>query len=331
MYTHQEERSVESVCYQQEHIQEALEVIQEKFNHYFQEFIEHEAGYGISEKRAKEIANSLGMASSKNKNKIDTKLNFNNIINNFIGEFEKDRKKYIEIFDEESLEEYEEDSSMFKSIVLRNECPIIHSTLHSNAKELDKYKKDFNCSDAEDLITVISNLFYFSKEYYNEIYDKNGYEQIDNYEALKMSDLDTEDYSVYGVIGGGIRSHMLYKVCPEVFSNRSRNALWAMWYLTDKEIFDCEYDSEFLMIDKKKDGYITQQNYFYPYELFSFYAFKVYLLLKQKAIENGVYLNPEYRYVIVDAFLSFIANQHNDEISLLKQNIKNGGYGYGHV
>lgn len=99
-----------------------------------------------------------------------------------------------------------------------------------------------------------------------------------------------------------------------------------MWYLTNKSKFECKQDSEFLMIDIEKS--ITQQNYFYPYELFSFYAFQIYLLLKQKAIENEVYTNPEYRYVIVDAFLSFVASQHDDEISLLKSNIKDGGYGY---
>lgn len=41
-----------------------------------------------------------------------------------------------------------------------------------------------------------------------------------------------------------------------------------------------------------------------------------------------VYLNPKYRYVYVDAFLGFIADKHKDEITLLKQQIKNGGLGY---
>ena len=119
---------------------------------------------------------------------------------------------------------------------------------------------------------------------------------------------------------------MLYKVHPSVFSNRSRNALWALWFLTDKEKFGCVKDSEFLMIDI--DKVITQQNYFYPYELFSYYAFKISILLEEKAKGIGTYIDPNYRYVIVDAFLSFVSNHHSEEIDLLKRNIKDGGHGY---
>jgi hypothetical protein len=102
------------------------------------------------------------------------------------------------------------------------------------------------------LLNVVINFCYFGKEYYNNFYDENTYDKINNYSDLNMSILDTEGYTVYGVIGGGIKSQMLYKVFPAVFSNRSRYALWAMWYLTDKLKFECKQDSEFLMIDLKK-------------------------------------------------------------------------------
>ena len=80
------------------------------------------------------------------------------------------------------------------------------------------------------------------------------------------------------------------------------------------------------MIDVDKS--ITQQNYFYPYELFTFYAHQIFQMLRLKAEENDVYLDPESRYIIVDAFLAFIAEQHKDEISLLRQQIREGGFGY---
>lgn len=229
-------------------------------------------------------------------------------------DFEKDRDKYVAIFDEEALEEYEDDPQYFKSTVLKNECPIIHSTIHNKrAKELDKYRYEFNISDSNELLTVVYNLYNFAEEYYNNFYDEDIYDDIDNYKDLQISDLDTEDYTVYGVIGGGIKSHMLYKVYPSVFPNRSRDAIWALWYLSDKKTFECKQDSEFLMIDVEKS--VTQQNYFYPYELFTFYAHQIFQMLKQEAHENNVYLDSENRYIIVDAFLTFIAEQHDEEIS----------------
>ena len=119
---------------------------------------------------------------------------------------------------------------------------------------------------------------------------------------------------------------MLYKVYPAIFPNRSRDAIWALWYLTDKKTFDCKQDSEFLMIDINK--FITQQNYFYPYELFAYYAHQIFQMLKEKAESIDVYFDPAYRYVIVDAFLGFVAKKHDDEISILKQQIRDGGFGF---
>lgn len=211
--------------------------------------------------------------------------------------------------------------------MLKNECPIIHSTIHNKrAKELDKYRYEFNISDPNDLLNVVSNLYNFAEEYYHETYDLETYDQINNYEELGYGILDTDDYTVYGVIGGGIKTHMLYKVYPAVFPNRSRDAIWALWYLTDKNTFGCKQDSEFLMIDINK--FITQQNYFYPYELFAFYAHQIFQMLKEKADQNDVYLDPEYRYVFVDSFLGFVAKKHDEEISFLKQQIRDGGFGY---
>ena len=189
------------------------------------------------------------------------------------------------------------------------------------------YRYEFSIAAPDNLLSVVSNLSRFAKEYMEEFYNEENYDEpIYYYDDLELGDIDTEDYTAYGVIGGGIKSHMLYKVQPSAFPNRSRNALWALWYLSGKKTFGCEMDSEFLMIDVDKS--ITQQNYFYPYELFSYYAFHIYALLKEKAEELGVYIDPGYRYVAVDRFLDFIAKEHDDEISFLKSQIKDGGFGY---
>lgn len=326
MYAHQEERSVEEVCYKINHIDKVIESINNTFKKYFDKFIMLEAGRIASEEEIKRLAEKFGVENVKEKKKIDISQKFKNLLAESIEDFEKDRKKYEAIFDEESLEEYEDDPQYFKSTVLKNECPIIHSTLHNKrAKELDKYRYEFSIAKSQELLSVVSNLYNFADQYINNYYDENLYDNIVKYEDLRISLLDTDDYTVYGVIGGGIKSHMLYKVYPATFPNRSRDAIWAFWYLTDKKKFDCKQDSEFLMIDIDKS--ITQQNYFYPYELFVFYAHHIFKLINQEARENGVYIDLNYRYVIVDAFLSFVANEHKEEIDFLRQQIREGVYG----
>ncbi|MBC2457014.1 hypothetical protein [Clostridium beijerinckii] len=327
MYTHQEERAVEEVCYDLSHIQQVIEVINNKFEEYFEEFIKLEGGNAISEENIKKIAKKLGVENIKSKNNADVKSVFKNIVVESIEDYEKDRAKYQAIFDEESLEEYEDDPQYFKSTVLKNECPIIHSTIHNKrAKELDKYRYEFNVSSPRELLTVVSKLSHFADQYYNKYYDSEEYDKVTDYKELGVSDLDTGDYTVYGVIGGGIKSHMLYKVYPAIFPNRSRDSIWGLWYLTDKKKFGCKQDSEFLMIDIDKS--ITNQNYFYPYELFTFYAHQIFQLINGKAKKHEVYIDLEYRYVIVDRFLSFIAKQHDEEIDLLRRQIKEGEFDY---
>ena len=72
---------------------------------------------------------------------------------------------------------------------------------------------------------------------------------------------------------------------------------------------------------------VTQQNYFYPYQLFAFYAFEIYKMLRDKATQLDVSIDTAYRYVIVDAFLEFIAMEHDSEISFMKSKIRDGDSG----
>lgn len=326
MYTGIDNSGVEDICYEEDHIQEVLDEIKANFNEYFTPFLDSVAGNGISYADFKKLQRKFGAVDEREVGKKDLARNFKMIIQESLDDFESDRKDYIAIFDEELLDDYDEDAETFKSKVLRNECPIIRKTLaNKKAKELDKYRAQFKVADAEMLLNVVYNLCIFGEDYVDK-YDRADYEKIRNYEELGMELLDTDDYTAYGVIGGGIKTHMLYKVHPEQFPNRSRSAIWALWYLTKKKTFGCKTDSEFLMIDVKKS--ITQQNYFYPYQLFAFYAYELYKLLNEKARKYRVDITPEFRYVIVDSFLNYIADQHDGEISFLKAQIKDGGMGY---
>lgn len=327
MYSHLSERSIEPVCYELEHIEKVISIIESNFLDYFDDFIKLEAGHAVSSVEIEKAAKKIGVQDVKKKEKSNLEVSFKQIIAQAIEEFEKDREKYQAIFDQDALKEYDDDPQYFKSTVLKKECPVIHSTIfNKQAKVLDKYRRDFKISDPKELLIVVTNLCEYAQWYNNEFYDSDGYDLIETYHELELEDLDTENYSVYGVIGGGIKSHMLYKIFPSLFPNRSRSAIWALWYLTGKSKFDCEYDSEFLMIDVEKS--ITQQNYFYPYELFGFYAYRIFQLLNQKATDNNVYLDPQYRYIYVDAFLTFVAKQHENEISFFGQQIKDGGWSY---
>lgn len=318
---------IEDICYEPEHMNQVTEEIRKQFDHYFDLYLETEAGSRITAEKFLEIAAALGSSKTPIKKATDKSKAFKNIIKEAIANYEKDRDSYLEIMDDEALEEHEEDPPNFKNTVLKNTCPIIRLTLQNKrAKELDKYRAEFRRSDPNELLTVVSNLSSFASEYAADFYDEDNYDSITSLEGLGLSPLDTEEYTVFGVIGGGIKSHFLYKANPAVFPNRGREAIWAFWYLTNKKNFNCEQDSEFLMINLSKNN--TQQNFFYPYELFSFYAFQIYKMLKEKAEKLDVYLDPGYRYVFVESYLSFVARLHSEEIDFLKSAFKEDSYGY---
>jgi len=327
VYAFHEDRSVESICYEQDHINKVLEVIKETFSKYFEDFLVYGDSAIPSSSDIQGVADALGIDAVVKKKSKDKAQCFKNILIQGLTDYESDRQNYLDILDEDALEEYLDDPPYFKSKILKDECPIIRYTIYNrSAKALDKYRRDFSISDANELLSVVTNLYNFAVNYIENEYDPRNYDEIDEYKGLVFSDLDSDSCTVYGVIGGGIKSHILYKFNPSVFPNRSRMAIWSLWYLSNKKVFDCECDSEFLMIDVKES--ITQQNYFYPYELFAYYAHQIYQLLKAEADDLGVYLNPDYRYVIVDSFLSFVANSHISEIDELTKQLKENDHGH---
>lgn len=319
---------IEDICYEEAHIQQVLREIAGNFDGYFTEFLDSTGGAGISCARLAELQKSIGLDKriTQNNRKGARTEKYRKIAADAIAGFERDRQSYLDLLKEENLEEYGDDVYAFKAKTLQNDCPIIRLTLHSQARELDKYKKAFKLSDPQRLYDVVCSLREFACKYAREAYDPGAYDRISSYEELGMAPMDTEACTVYGVIGGGIKSHLVYKLYPGLFPNRSRAALWALWYLSGKKSFGCEMDSEFLMIDVDKT--VTQQNYNYPYALFSYYAYELYKMLKARAAELETHPPDEYRYVMVDAFLSFVAGQHEEEIALFKAQLRDGGYDY---
>lgn len=317
MYTNDHEHMVEDKCYQVSHIQKVVNKIKQNFQNYFEQFLASQQSH-IPQERVDELHDKFIVDDNGKYLILDRSRACQELFEEAISDFKKDRKIYQDLFNQELLEEYEDDPQQFKARALKIDTPIIRKTLQNvYAEQLDKYRAAFARANAMDLLTFVMRLSKFSEDYVKNKYNAEKFEDLVYYKDFDLTILDTEMYTVHGVIGGGIKSTMLYKNYPEVFSCRSRLAVWALWYLVGKEKFGCNMDSEFLMIDLKKNS--TQQNYFYPYELFEFYALQIYILIKGAAKQLGVKVDNKYRLVYVDAFLSFIGLDHIGEINFLSK------------
>jgi hypothetical protein len=231
-----------------------------------------------------------------------------------ISEFEKDQLRYKELFDLDTLDSYSYDPNSFKAD-LRRKCPIIHGALFSQAKAMEKYKKDFKLTPGARMLGVTTNIVQFGHDFI-EGFDWQEYILTDSPTKLGVSELDEESYTAYGVIGGGIRSHFLYNLYPQAFPNRGQNAIWAFFFLVNRQDYGFASGSEFLMIEP--DGTGTHQNYYYPYDLFSFYALQLMKKLEEESKDQGYNLLDQYRYVYLNTFLDHITAIHREDINCLK-------------
>jgi len=306
---------IDPKAYDEAHIDDVLKEIGRNFTRYFDSF----SGTSKNTKMDQALS-KLGShfkVDIRKEQSIDRKSALEDKFEIAIDEFESDRQRYKEILDLEALEEDSEDPPAFKDH-LRSHCPIIHRCLWSKAKEMEKYKAAFNQANALDMVNTVCNIAEFGQRFMGT-FDEDKHEIAEHVSDLRFSDLLEEDYTVYGVIGNGIRSHFLFKLFPEAFPNRSQNSLWALYYLVGNNTFGFKEDSEFLMIDV--DNNITQQNYHYPYDLFGFYALKLFLMIKHVCEKYGVVISSIHRYVYLDAFIEYIADYHIDEILELKKKI----------
>lgn len=228
--------------------------------------------------------------------------------------WEEEHPAYVAFLDLEALQERKDDPNAFKG-ALHSQCPIIRRSLNSPAEETKKYKKDFSRGRGQDPRTKTINIVSFGEQYVQH-FDDAAYENAEEVEELGLAELQKEGSVVYGVIGGGIRSHFLYMLHPRAFPNRSRKAVWALYFLSGQQDFGFHDGSEFLMINRKKSS--TLQNYHYPYDLFAFYSLKVYGMLKEAYAELKTSLRNDRRYVYLDAFFNFIHDHHQRDINAIQ-------------
>lgn len=319
---------IEDICYDQSHIDTVWKEIKSEIPNYLNQYIDTEGGNIIEDKEAEKLAEKFGSTSKPKSKEKNSKKVLERLLKEAIEDFEKERKIYQDILDIEALDEYSEDVNSFKNTILKNQIPIIRKTLQNKqAKELDKFRKAFNNSQPKELYDVVRNIVELANEWRYDLEDwYKNFEQIKNCDELGYYEMDNEECTAFGVIGGGIKSMFIYKLFPEIFPYRSREAVWALYYLSNKKKFGCLEDSQFIMINVEEGT--TQQNFYYPYGLFGFYALKIFNQLKELYSKQGISLPIEYRFVVVDSFLSFVSRSHQEEIDLLKQNSNNYHYDY---
>jgi hypothetical protein len=227
-----------------------------------------------------------------------------------IERHQKEQEAYQKYLDLQVLEEYAFDPNAFKGFTKKN-CPIIQRCLWSQDEIMKSYKIAFNNVSGQDLLEAVSMIAEFGRLYVNEFSDQQ-HEHADSPSDLGLETLNEPEYGTLGVIGYGVQSSFLYGLYPRCFAHRSQNAVWSLYFLSNRKEFGLQDGSEFLMIHQDQGR--IEQNYFYPAQLFAYYALKTYLLLKEGCHDLGIGFNDDFRYIYLSVFNDFVAEKHREDI-----------------
>jgi hypothetical protein len=231
-----------------------------------------------------------------------------------IREYQKERDAYQSYLDLEALEEFSLDPNAFKNHT-RKYCPIIRRCLNSQDEVMKQYKQSFNAVSGRELLDAVRNIAEFGRDYVDQFRDQS-HEAASSPSDLGLDLLNDKKYGATGVIGYGVQSSLLYGLNCREFAHRSQNAVWALYFLSNRKDFDLEDGSEFLMVHANEGT--VEQNYFYPAQLFGFYSLRVFQMLKAACKELGIDLFDSYRYIYLSAFCDHIGDIHRDDIQTYK-------------
>lgn len=237
------------------------------------------------------------------------------VFNKGVREHGKEQEAYTEYLGLEALAEFEYDPAAFKGQT-RTQCPIIRRTLNSPDEIFDVYRRKFNEVSGRQLLDTVHNIAEFGIRYVAHFNDER-HENAVTYGDLGLEPLNEEKYGCGGVIGYGIQSSLLYGLYPRNFAHRSQNAVWSLYFLSGRKDFGLKDGSEFLMVQPKLGT--CEQNFFYPAELFGFYALKVFKILQSGCQDLGVTLYDHYRYIYLSQFCDHVAETHREGINTYKR------------
>jgi hypothetical protein len=230
---------------------------------------------------------------------------------------QKEQPKYQNYLDLEALDEFESDPNSFKQETRRN-CPIIRRCLMSQEEIMKTYQIKYSMVDGEELLHTIYNIGLFGEEYVDDFNHKQ-HEASKSCADLGLEKLSEGLYTSSNVVGYGIQSTLLYSLYPFAFAHRSQKAMWSLYFMSGRKDFGLgsKEGSEFLIA--QPDYGTCEQNYFYPPELFGYYALKIYLMLKKADASFARFFDNEYRYIYLNVFFDHVADTHREDISILKR------------
>ena len=246
-----------------------------------------------------------------------------NILGDAIANYEKMAERYRDFFEAERIQEYRDDDPDAFKTDLSKKCPVIQSIVHSKRDQLTEWRMKYNQTPSAELLATFERLISFSDEYITESGDEEQYAQFTQWEEFDFSGFEEERSGIPGVIGGGIKSIVLYHLHPRVFPERSGTALYGLYFLTGGSHFRLRSKtSEFLMIDDRQGGADTNMkmdhNYWYSYRLFTSHVKELALRISAACEEVGLPFDVDYRYVYVASFLEHVCEQHPEDVATMR-------------
>lgn len=240
-----------------------------------------------------------------------------------IAAYSKKAQRYRNFFTQDILTEFRNDDPDEFQSQLRKKCPVILGLVQSKSDDLKEWRIKYKQTSSPELLEVFENLINFAADYDNDAGKEASYSKYVDHGEFQVDDFDTEEMSILGVIGGGIKSTVLYHLNPRVFPERSDAAMFALFFLTDKSPFSLRSKtSEFLQIDDRKLGRDVNlkmdHNYWYGYPLFCSYAMQVARRLEDACRTVHIDFDVEHRYVYVDAYFDHICEVHADELKVMR-------------
>lgn len=237
-------------------------------------------------------------------------------------DYEKEAQKYRSFFDPGAMEEFQDDPNSFKQ-GLRSDVPVIARTLRQPRPELAEWQKHFKIAKGKDLLEIFANVLDFTAEWIGN-HPPAAYRDLDDPAAFGLDPLDDDEtMSMQNVVGMGIKSIVLYHLHPDRLPPRGRDGLYGLYFLSGRGAFGLPSgSSEFLMVNDLNpvsDGsLVMDQNYWYPYGLYSLYALRVCKWMEQRLEEAGMVLDQSMRYVYVDRFFEAVCDSHQADLKTMR-------------
>lgn len=295
---------------QKKHVEEVWAAIAQSFPHYFNRFVDH---LRLTKSSAAAAIATLGSKYKVTGAKMEVAPLLQATFRDAVDHYQKEADIYRNFFNEETLQEYAELSAIEFKRALRDKrnCPIIYKCVNSKREEMHEWQRKFSVRDPRELRTVFRELYIAEEEYAAEG-NTPSYETVSDWSELGLERFDEDEtLRAEGIIGTGIKSAMLYHLHSDIFPLGGRIGLYAFYFMSgsDKHFGLPSETNEFIMVnDKKPDQWVTDidQNYWYPYSLYTFYQLRLHWLLRDVCSKLKVHLDPQYRFVYNQTFLEHV-------------------------